>query len=1009
MPSDRSRSTDRTQHRYTGIAAQQGRVILDRDVNALQGFIADRVESEAVDVIGPCGTPDDGFAISTISGSPSNRDFRIAPGTMYVGGERIVFPGKRDGTALTYSYFNQPDWVAPSPPAQPEPPFELVYLDVIEQEVSAVEDPDLLEVALGGPDTTQRVKLLARVKRMKADSLNCTAVWESAKTGWLSQGLAFDKDTMRLAPQARLKVGFTESTSSSDPCDPVASGGYLGSDNQLIRVRTVADGTGTKLIWGYDDASFTYRATPVANNLKELTLSNDPPDGFHVPQTGQLVEILPTAAVLGVEPDETDPTGKSTIVRVAAEPDGVLFTLDQPYGTTTPGDPTKYIIVSPPMTADLADSKFPLFLRVWQAELAAPITLGKPITLADPSTNISSGVTVTISGPHDVPIADGAFWQIAVRPLTPQGAYPEDLLTSPQPPDGPRRWVCPLAVIDWQTEKVTDCRDSFENLVTLSRRKAGCCTVSIDASDVSVKKPLQALIDLAAQQARQVTVCLSSGEYALPRPLRLNSTHARMTIEACGGEVVLLADQTADPAVFADGLVVITSVGQVTLRGLTLLPPLAPVPSDVLDAMLKARGDVIAGSGSSSLGSPQASFAVHAVNAGELVLEDCQIVLPRAGKLSDVLAAAVFLQGSCPNLDVRSCAIESQIAPTFSPGETLTGNLAVAGADMVSRSVDALKLAEMPAPPSSSPPVASATLHSAQIDAAVDMLIAKAIPGASAEVGGFIATAGILSAAYGVSSSDGQPTLAAVLDGSVVHETTFTGLTFAAWISAAAGSLRLQNNVATGCVAGFWLSVQDEMFPQDAPDGTTRFSPSNLAFGEELFLRALAEAYTPSADLRPLEAVDVSQQTTQSVPSLFVSGNQIVTQPAPAITGESKGCAAAMLLSLCSAKGDEDVPALSTLVSSNSLISAGGQKTPAALVWLARYQPCAITGNIVLNLIDGHESAEAPSLWVTVALSMEGTGPISIAGNVLQGQSDLKYLSRLGLRGGWDSFNADPS
>jgi len=153
--------------------------------------------------------------------------------------------------------------------------------------------------------------------------------------------------------------------------------------------------------------------------------------------------------------------------------------------------------------------------------------------LADPTTGISTGITVTLSSATQV--VDGAFWMIAARPATPQGVYPEDLLTVPQPPDGPRRWVCPLAVIDWSGAagpSVSDCRSVFDGLVALTKRKPGCCTVGIVPGDVTSTASLQNLLDSAAARAVSVTVCLSAGEYALSAPLRLDGRHARMTATA---------------------------------------------------------------------------------------------------------------------------------------------------------------------------------------------------------------------------------------------------------------------------------------------------------------------------------------------------------------------------------------------------------------------------------------------------------------------------------------------
>ena len=68
----------------------------------------------------------------------------------------------------------------------------------------------------------------------------------------------------------------------------------------------------------------------------------------------------------------------------------------------------------------------------------------------------------------------------AVRPGTPttvSPVYPERILDAPQPPDGPRLWACPLALVTWTngTPAITNCVPSFGNLVMLTERGSGCC------------------------------------------------------------------------------------------------------------------------------------------------------------------------------------------------------------------------------------------------------------------------------------------------------------------------------------------------------------------------------------------------------------------------------------------------------------------------------------------------------------------------------------------------------
>jgi hypothetical protein len=514
MSSDRSRNCDDLIHQYKAVVAQQGRVILDRDLNALQETVSSRIEADALNVFGPSGTPDDGFAISFPDSSPPSPplwsppsplsppthqeyDFLVSPGTMYVGGQRASLPATEAGQPITYSYFDQPDWPQPTPPKLPQfrltpepirilgpalsvlrptpilPPIfiadvESICLHLFEQEVGAVEDPDLLEVALGGPDTMQRVRLMRRIERKTVLGTDCASAWSEVIADWLTQGLTFDSKTMRLLPQVKLQVSFTQTQVIANPCDPVASGGYLGAENQLIRVQ-ISDpgvpgspGQPAKLLWGYDNASFMYRVTAVVANATQLQLHQDPPDAFHIPQTGQAVEILRSAAILGSVPDESDPTGQRTIVRCVAEATGVVRTLTQPYGPVNSNDPTNYIVFDQSLPPEYANDPNPLFLRVWEAELS--FTAGDPIALAGPTNPAATGIQVTISLPQSGVLTLGAFWMITVRPSTPQAVYPERLLAGPQPPDGPRQWVCPLAVIEWKgfsSGIVHNCRNAF--------------------------------------------------------------------------------------------------------------------------------------------------------------------------------------------------------------------------------------------------------------------------------------------------------------------------------------------------------------------------------------------------------------------------------------------------------------------------------------------------------------------------------------------------------------------
>src|SRR5262249_14229321 len=294
MGSDRARVSNDPRQEYRSVVMQQGRVTLEADFNEEVAIAGEELLEETLDIVGPSGTPndDEGYLVTPLSTPPF--DFSISQGTMYVGGLRVSTPAPGGGLPeLQYSQqmewldhsdpSGDADWVDPS---QNPPTSEFIYLFLREQEVSAVEDSDLKDVALGGPDTAQRTRLVQHIVRRPGT--DCDNGLTSAKLNWASQGLNFELKTMRLLSWGRLQVGFTGQAPPPDPCEPQAQGGYLGADNQLIRVQISGVGqnisstnlpqlgSANRLLWGYDDASFLYRVDVI--NSTTLHLETAPVD-----------------------------------------------------------------------------------------------------------------------------------------------------------------------------------------------------------------------------------------------------------------------------------------------------------------------------------------------------------------------------------------------------------------------------------------------------------------------------------------------------------------------------------------------------------------------------------------------------------------------------------------------------------------------------------------------------------------------------------------------------------
>src|SRR5215469_2330436 len=295
MSSDRARVTYDPSRHYTGVVAQQGRVSLEADWNEAQAISGAQTEARTLDFIGRAASPDQGYRITPVlDDKRPTGHLRVHCGTLYLGGQLLSI--HRD---LVDS--DQPDWADHRDDPLwrkhkvPGEPHELVYLLAREQEVSAVEDPALRDVALGGPDTSQRLRILQRVIRHPTDAATWEDAWEEVIEGhWIPDGFRQDPHTRRLVPEALLQVKGDPANGKEEREEEVGQGTYLGPNNQLIRVQIARkDDAGKRvLVWGYDNASFLYRLSSTMSGPKPGTttmrLATPPVDAHHQPFKGQI-------------------------------------------------------------------------------------------------------------------------------------------------------------------------------------------------------------------------------------------------------------------------------------------------------------------------------------------------------------------------------------------------------------------------------------------------------------------------------------------------------------------------------------------------------------------------------------------------------------------------------------------------------------------------------------------------------------------------------------------------
>jgi hypothetical protein len=894
MASDRARVSFDPSWKWRGLVAQQGRVTVEADWNEAEAIQALSDRLAALDGIGPLGTPDGGYAVTAGgSGSPVGAGpgpLTVGTGTVYVGGVRldldqeVVLDGAPQPDWLDQS--TDTLWVAPEPaePSPPSPPSgpanELVYLLAVEQEVSASEVPELADVALGGPDTMQRLRILQRFVRWPTASADCSQAWAEVQAAWKTIGLDFDSSTMLLGSAARLEVSFDPVPPTAGPCEPAATGGYLGPENQMIRVQvaSVDPSTGVPtIVWGFDDATFLYElqsAVPGSTGMV-LTLTQNPVDSYHYPQVGQAVELLRTAAALSPTDDGNGPFD------YIASGSGFVTTVASAYSPTLMN-----LTVADQLPADyLSTSVTPqLYLRVWQDTVPAPA--GTPVELK--AAGAATGIQVTLTSSEG--FHPGDFWCFAVRPSEPQLVYPARVTASPQAPDGPQVWACPVAFVAWPgsgSPVITSCIPPFDNLVELTGNGSGCCTLSVSPADLDGGITLNELI--AAQQGSGVLkVCFAPGTYTLAGPLVLGPEYSGISLEACRPGVVFEAG--ADPGIeFVLGLIVILGAQRVSITGIGFKLP--EVPVQTARESFAALGEADTTNANRTIleafaNALEVAIGISAGNAANLRIENCafEVQLQGGGADTSLFSAAVLAGGQMTGLQLTDC--------------TFTG-----------LSLDIVPFYDLAA--------------------------------GRAPAGSYQLIFGYLQMASSQAGSQG------VLHDAAIKDCLFQGLTVPALAMDRLGDLRLQDNTVRDCYGGFWLYALAEsanvlafdVVPVGNADLRSNFETLGVtALGDAIPLIASAMVRVlpqqPPTDSRWTAGViePVNQETmTRLATGMKAFFNQISASPATAAQSPSPPpSSASSPPSSTEALAQDQVRALPALDNLLSSLGTPGEAVPVA-------------------------------------------------------------------------------
>jgi hypothetical protein len=179
------------------------------------------------------------------------------------------------------TYTTQPDYPDPDLPGtgSAERGLYLLYLDVWQRHISALEDPDIREVALGGPDTATRAKTVWQVKYEKIED----------PEGVECRNFGYDWTPGGTSTPPVMAARAEPELPNEALCDFPPGAGYRGLENRLYRVE-VHD-AGKPYGWPRPSSVTSTSVTIVDDHTIKV-----PPLGWELDgriwQTGQVVELF---------------------------------------------------------------------------------------------------------------------------------------------------------------------------------------------------------------------------------------------------------------------------------------------------------------------------------------------------------------------------------------------------------------------------------------------------------------------------------------------------------------------------------------------------------------------------------------------------------------------------------------------------------------------------------------------------------------------------------------------
>jgi predicted flap endonuclease-1-like 5' DNA nuclease len=217
------------------------------------------------------------------------------------------------------TYLQQPDFPGAADPPEGDGTY-LVYLDVWALDRTWLDDPEIRETALAGPDTATREKHVCQVRLLKIGTVG--EIEEGRPLHCLSRPALWEAATA--PPTGRMRARAVPEQTTDDPCIVPDGAGFRGLENQLYRVEiyTKGDASTATFTWSRENASVVTRwvEVPATGQIRLADPGRDAVRGFHENDWVELIE----------DDDEADGRKRGVLVQLGAKEAEGIFAVASP-------------------------------------------------------------------------------------------------------------------------------------------------------------------------------------------------------------------------------------------------------------------------------------------------------------------------------------------------------------------------------------------------------------------------------------------------------------------------------------------------------------------------------------------------------------------------------------------------------------------------------------------------------------------------------------------------------